>query len=107
MSPKIRNTLLVYVGWIGLFTLSLWLVFLLQQNMVEDIFFLKINPWQLRFMRQWSIFVFGAIWIVYVFISEGYLRHGIEAGNLGRRFLKVGAPLLLLIALSWGLRLLG
>ena len=107
MNPKIRNAIVAYVGWAGLFALSLWLVFLLQQNLVQDIFFLKINPWQLRFIRQWSIVLFGAIWIVYVFISEGYLRLGIEDGRLGRRFLNVGTPLLLLFALSWGLRLFG
>ena len=105
MSSKTRNTLLVYCGWIAFSVLSLWLVFLLQQNLVHDIFFMKANPWQLRFVRQWSIFIFGAIWIFCVFLCEGYLRNGIEKGNLGRRFLNVGIPLLLLIALSWGLRL--
>ena len=105
MNPKTRNTILVYVGWLAFLALSLWLVFLLQQNLVHDIFFMQVNPWQLRFVRQWSIFVFGAIWIFCAFLCEGYLRNGIDKGGLGRRFLNVGTPLLLLIALSWGLRL--
>ena len=105
MNPKTRNTILVYVGWLAFLALSLWLVFLLQQNLVQDIFFMQVNPWQLRFVRQWSIFVFGAIWIFCAFLCEGYLRNGIEKEGLGRRFLNVGTPLLLLIALSWGLRL--
>ncbi len=106
MNPRTRDTILVYVGWILFFALSLWLIFLLQHNLVHDIFFLRVNPWQLRFVRQWSIFVFGTIWIFFVFLCEGYLRNGIDRGGLGRRFLNVGTPLLLLFALSWGLRLL-
>ncbi len=106
MNPRIRNTILAYVGWVAFLALSLWLVFLLQQNLVHDIFFMRVNPWRLRFVRQWSIFILGSIWIFCVFLCEGYLRHGIEKGGLGRRFRNVGTPLLLLIALSWGLRLI-
>ncbi len=105
MNPKIRNVILAYGGWIAFSLLSLWLVFLLQQNLVHDIFFLEVNPWQLRFVRQWSIFLLGAVWIFCVFLCEGYLRRGIEKGGWGRRFRNVGIPLLLLIALSWGVRL--
>lgn len=105
MNSRVRNAILVYVGWIGIFCFSLWLVFLLQQNLVQDVFFMRANPWQLRFVRQWSIFVLGAVWISFVFLCEGYLRRCIDQGGLARRFLRVTTPLLLLFALSWGLRL--
>ena len=97
-----RAYILVYSGWIALFALSLWLVFLLQ-NLVTDAFFLRTNIWRWRFVSQWSIFVLGIPWILYVFLAEGYLRNGIDRGDVPRRLRKVGTPLLLLVALSWGL----
>lgn len=53
-----RAYILVYLGWIALFALSLWLVFLLQ-SLVTDAFFLRTNIWRWRFVSQWSIFVLG------------------------------------------------
>lgn len=100
-----RAYILVYAGWIVLFALSLWLVFLLQSNLVDDLFFMRTNAWRLRFVSQWSIFVLGIPWILYAFLTEGYLRNGIARGDVLRRLRKVGTPLLLLIALSWSLRL--
>lgn len=99
-----RAYILVYAGWLALFALSLWLVFLLQ-NLVHDWLFLRTNAWRLRFASQWSIFVLGIPWILYAFLTEGYLRNGIARGDVLRRLRKVGTPLLLLIALSWGIRL--
>ncbi len=101
MKPRLQDWVLAYAGWIGLFLLSLWLVFLLQRNIVEDLLFMRVNPWQLRGLGQWSVYVFGAIWIVYVFLSEGYLRQGLLQGVLYQRLIKIGAPLLVLITLSW------
>lgn len=100
-----RAYILVYAVWLALFALSLWLVFLLQQNLVNDLFFLQTDIWRLRFVSQWSIFVLGIPWILYAFLTEGYLRNGIARGDVLRRLRKVGTPLLLLIALSWGIRL--
>lgn len=99
-----RAYILVYSSWMALFALSLWLVFLLQQNLVNDVFFLRADAWGLRFISQWSLFVLGIPWILYVFLTEGYLRNGIDQGDVPRRLRKVGTPLLLLIALSWGIR---
>lgn len=101
---SIHAYILVYAGWIALFALSLWLVFLLQGNLVNDLFFMRTNAWRLRFISQWSIFVLGIPWILYAFLTEGYLRNGVVRGDVPRRLRKAGTPILLLIALSWGLR---
>lgn len=106
MKPRFQDWILAYAGWIVLFLLGLWLVFLLQRNIVEDLFFNRVNPWQLRGLGQWSVYVFGAIWLVYVFLIEGYLRQGLLQGNLYRRLVKAGVPLLALIGLSWLVNLL-
>lgn len=84
----------LYLVWFVISGIGLWLVFLLRDTLVEDIFFLRVNPWQLRAIDRWSIFGFGAIWIVCVFLVEGYLRRSLDQG----RFLK-SAGLALLVEL--------
>ncbi len=101
MKPRFHDWILAYTGWITLFLLSLWLVFRLQQNIVEDLFFMRVNPWQLRGIGQWAVYVLGAVWLIYVFLCEGYLRQGLLQGILYQRLVKVGAPVLILLALSW------
>ncbi len=101
MKPRFQDWVLAYASWIVLFLLGLWLVFLLQRNIVEDLLFMRVNPWQLRGLSQWSVYVFGAIWLVYVFLAEGYLRQGLLQGTLHRRLVRIGTPLLVLIGLSW------
>lgn len=102
-SSPLWKWVLVYAGWFLLFLLSLWLVFLVQRNLVEDIFFMQTNPWRLRFVHQWSIFILGAIWIVFIVLIEGYLRNGVELGRWPQRMVKASATLAALIALSWGI----
>lgn len=96
----------LYILWFVISGIGLWLVFLIRDNLVEDIFFLRINPWQLRAVDRWAIFGLGAVWIVSVFLVEGYLRRLLDDG----RFLAgVGRILLVelcLVALSFLIRIL-
>ncbi len=102
MKSSWQQVLLVYGGWLVLFTLALVLVFLLQRNVVEDILIGRmINPWRLRSIGQWSVYVLGIGWIVFVFLIEGYLRNGAARGLFWQRIVRVGAPLLALISLSY------
>ena len=102
MKSSWQQVLLVYGGWLVLFTLALVLVFLLQRNVVEDILIGRmINPWRLRSIGQWSVYVLGIGWIVFVFLLEGYLRNGAARGLFWQRIVRVGAPLLALISLSY------
>lgn len=102
MKSSWQQVLLVYGGWLVLFALALVLVFLLQRNVVEDILIGRmVNPWRLRSIGQWSVYVLGIGWIVFVFLIEGYLRHGAARGLFWQRIVRVGAPLLALIGLSY------
>ncbi len=93
-----------YLIWFLICGLALWLIFLFQTNLVEDILFLRVNPWQLRTLDKWFIYVAGAVWIVAVFLIEGYLRKGVEQGKLLIRSGRILAVLLAFIALSFLIR---
>ena len=102
MKSSWQQLLLVYGGWLVLFTLALFLVFLIQRNVVEDILIGRmINPWRLRSVGQWSIYVLGIGWIVFVFLLEGYLRDGAARGLFWQRITRAGVPLLVLLGLSY------
>jgi hypothetical protein len=74
-----------YLLWFLICGIGLWLIFLLRRNLVEDILFMRINPWQLRAIDRGMIFFLGAVWVVSIFLLEGYLRKGVEQGKLWLR----------------------
>lgn len=97
----VARYLALYALWIGICAIGFWLIFLIRTNLVEDIFFLRVNPWQLRAVDRWSVYVLGAVWIVGVFLVEGYLRRALERGRL---LVSAGKILLIetvLVALSF------
>lgn len=95
-----------YLLWFLICGVALWLVFLIRHNLVEDIFFLRVNPWQLRAIDRWSFFALGAAWIVSIFLLEGVLRRALEEGRLLIRAGVILATELALIALSFLIRII-
>ncbi|MBI3960668.1 MAG: hypothetical protein HY328_17805 [Chloroflexi bacterium] len=79
---RIGQYILVYIFWFLFCALAFWAIWLIRTNLVEDIFFMRVNPWQLRAIDRWSIWVMGAGWVVGIFLVEGYLRKSIEQGRL-------------------------
>ena len=84
--------ILCYTLWFLICAVGLWIVMLLRTNVVEDILSLRLNPWQLRAVDRGIIFGLGALWIVIVFLIEGYLRRALAQGRL---FISAGRVLLL------------
>ncbi|MEZ4863000.1 MAG: hypothetical protein R3C14_16900 [Caldilineaceae bacterium] len=63
---------------------------------------LRFNPWLVRGIDRWGIFVFGIIWVIFIFWVEGYLRNAVPEQKLWSRIARV------LISLTlFGLILLG
>lgn len=79
------NYIACYLLWILIGAIGVWIIFLVRRNLVEDLFFLQVNPWQLRAIDRWAIFGFGMVWVVAIFLIEGYLRHAVEKGKLWQR----------------------
>jgi hypothetical protein len=97
--------IICYLLWFLICGIALWLVFLIRQNIVDDIFFLRVNPWQLRAIDRWSFFVLGTIWIVVIFLLEGALRKSVEESRLLVRAGQILAVELALVALSFLIRI--
>jgi hypothetical protein len=97
--------IICYLLWFLISGIALWLVFLIRQNLVDDIFFLRVNPWQLRAIDRWSFFVLGSIWIVVIFLIEGALRKSVEENRLLVRAGQILAVQLALVALSFLIRM--
>jgi len=74
--------ILAYLLWFLFCALAFYAIWRVRANLVEDIFFMRVNPWQLRAIDRWSLWIFGAIWIVGIFLSEGYLRKGVDKNRL-------------------------
>jgi hypothetical protein len=98
--------ILYYLLWFLISGIALWLVFLVRQNLVEDIFFMRVNPWQLRAIDRWSFFVLGTAWIVAIFLIEGALRKALEKGRFWARAGMILFVQLALIAVSFLIRIL-
>ena len=99
-----QQLLLVYGGWLVLLALAVVLVFTVQRVVVEDILIGRmVNPWRIRSIGQWSVYVLGIGLIVFVFLIEGYLRSGAAMGQFWRRLTRAGVPLLVLIGLSYAI----
>ena len=94
-----------YVLWLVSCALGLWLIFLLRWNL-NDALFLRVNPWHLRAYDRWSIYVMGIVWIVCIFLIEGYLRQSLRSGRLHIAAGWIFSVLIGLIALSLGTCLL-
>jgi len=88
-----------YLIWLLCCILGFALVFLLHENL-EEFIFLRVNPWHLRAYEKWSIYALGMIWIVAVFLIEGYLRRSQRNGRLLYASLIVLSSQLALIVIS-------
>lgn len=101
---KIAQYILAYILWFLFCALAFFAIWCVHTVLVEGIFFGRVDPWQLRAIDKWSLWVMGAGWVVGIFLSEGYLRKGVEKGRLlvytGKLFL---VPLIV-IAVSYLIR---
>lgn len=96
----VARYIVCYLLWILICAIGMWLIFLIRRNLVEDIFFLRVNAWQLSAIDRWAVFVMGTAWVVAVFLVEGYLRNGVEQGKLWRRAGRVLGIQMLLVGIS-------
>jgi uncharacterized membrane protein len=70
-----------YILWFVICGIGLWLV-LFASDTIKNLFFLRATGWQVDAIGRWMVFFFGAVWIVSIFLVEGYLRKAVEEGKL-------------------------
>jgi len=78
----IAQYILAYLLWFLFCALAFFALWRVHAILIDSIFFGRVDPWQLRAIDKWSLWVMGVGWVVGIFLSEGYLRKGVEKGRL-------------------------
>ena len=91
--------LLLYGG------ITMWLLFSIRDNLVNLSLALRVNPWVLRAIDRFGIFLLGLSWLAAFILIENYFRVGVQKRTLLRRAGKTFAVIALLClaseALNW------
>jgi hypothetical protein len=90
--------------WILLSAIGLWLMFELRSLLVELMILGQFNPWAVRGVDRWAIFVLGLIWFISLMLIEHYLRVSVDKKRLWRTIFRVAAMEAILVAIIFGAR---
>jgi len=103
-SPVI--TVLRYLAYFSLWLLLVVLAGVLAWSLRTNLFDLGIwlhwNPWVVRGIDRWGIFVLGVLWLTFFFASEGYLREAVPQRRLWAKARSLLITVLMLLAISYG-----
>ena len=109
-SRNFRQLLPLYLAccvlWLSLSALGVWLIFALRPVMFGLAIWLRLNPWQVRAVDNFSFVTFGLIWLVGILLLEHSLRQGVEKRRMWRRAARVFAAEAVALGLCYGLQLL-
>ncbi len=93
-----------YLTWLLFVALGFWLLLSFRINLFDFSTWLALNPWQVRTIDRFSIFVLGLFWFVGILVLENYLRVGVERHRFWQRARFVALLLGGGLLLSWGLQ---
>jgi hypothetical protein len=107
-APSSRRLLPLYIACyaivLGLAFMGVWLIFAMRPVLFSMAVWMRLNPWQVRAVDNFSVVTMGLLWLVGVFVLEYSLRTGVEKGRLWprawRSFLIVAIPLGLCYAIQ-------
>src|SRR5262245_45756064 len=109
-APDFRRQLPRYVAcyalWLILAALGVWLLFALRPVMFDLAIWLRLNPWQVLALDNFSFVTFGLIWLVGILLLEHSLRQGIQKHRLWRCAARVFAAEAAALGLCYGVQLL-
>jgi hypothetical protein len=93
-----------YAMVLAIAAMGVWLLFAARPVLFGLAVWLRLNPWQVRALDNFSVVTMGLLWLVGVMVLEHSLRQGVEKGRLWRRaalaFLIVAVPLGLCYAIQ-------
>jgi len=78
-----------FIAWLLLSLPGIWFFIVVQKSLFQISVIMKLNPWAVRAVEQWGVFLFGIIWIVVIFTLEGYLRTALAKNRLWQRVQRV------------------
>jgi branched-subunit amino acid transport protein len=107
-APSSRRLLPLYIACyaivLALAFMGAWLIFAARPVLFSMAVWMRLNPWQVRALDNFSVVTMGLIWLVGVLALEHSLRTGVEKGRLWgravRAFVIVAVPLGLCYAIQ-------
>ena len=78
-----------YVLCIAFTLAGAWLIFEARPAMFALAARLRLNPWQVRAVDEFSVVTLGLIWLIGILWMEHYLRQGVPRNRLWRRAARV------------------
>ncbi len=92
---------LFYLLWTVLIALGFWFLILSREAFLTAAAYYAgdsfTRGWQTRFFDKIFFLFVGLLVLVFIYATEGYLRAGIEKGDMVRRFFKTSGWVLLVI----------
>ncbi len=96
------NYMLFYVLWVLLMALGFWFLFLSREVFLTAAAYFAGDSvtagWQVRFYDKIFFLAVGLGLLIFILVTENYLRAGIARHTVWQRFVKVGGWTLLVIA---------
>jgi hypothetical protein len=90
-----------YLGWLLFVAFGFLLLLSLRINLFDLAIFLRLNPWQVRAVDRFAIFLLGLTWFAGIFILENYLRQGVAVNQLWSRIIGTTVALLVIGGISY------
>ncbi|MCB0105547.1 MAG: hypothetical protein KDE53_06555 [Caldilineaceae bacterium] len=91
--PSILTTIgqfgIYILAWLLLSAPGIWFFLSIRDSLFKFNVLLQLNPWAVRAIDRWGIFLFGLFWLAVIFTLEGYLRTAIAKGRLWQRIRRV------------------
>ncbi len=94
--------ILVLAAWLTNCVLGLWVMISLQQTLLATlaVWYVQdsnVRGWRARFYDRAYFVIAGLLYLIFIFVNDGYLRDGLKKGDTFRRFVKItGIGLLIL-----------
>ena len=88
-----------YTIFLALAAMGIWLLFAMQRLLFLLAIWLRLNPWQVRALDNFSMVGMGLLWLIGILLLEHRLRQGVEKNQLWSR----AARAFLIVAISLGL----
>jgi hypothetical protein len=95
-----------YGSWIGLSAVGLWMVFLVRAALVDLSMAFRANPWTLRAIDRFGLYLLGMAWLVGIIFLEAYLRQGMESAQLRNRIRRILLAEIVVVISSYALQLI-
>ncbi len=95
-----------YALWLGLSAIGVWIIFAARAAIFDIALRLRLNPWQVRAVDQFSVVTLGLIWLVAILLMEDRLRNGVIKNRLWRRAMRYFAVEVVVLCVCYAVQIL-